>query len=115
LKYISKFYPFKLADKYSLFILAIFSKEIPLDTLLRMLSIGTVPKSFGIHLRYHVQHDPASILPCGNKAYWDTLAEASQKSFTRRYTSSQTNTSCCIKGSISIVFRVGIAFASVVS
>jgi hypothetical protein len=41
----------------------------------------------------------ASILPCGNKAYWDTFAETNSiaESFTRRYTGSATNTSCCIK------------------
>ena len=64
-------YPFILADKYSLFIRAIFSREIPLghSTSQAPVLVQLPKPSASIWLIMFNTRSVASTLPCGNNAY----------------------------------------------
>ena len=54
---VGSIYPLMVADKYSRFIRAIFSREIPLGhSTSQAPVIGTIAKAFQIHLTHHVHH-----------------------------------------------------------
>jgi hypothetical protein len=76
--------------------------------------ISTVPKSFGIHLRYHVQYTISSFnFTLWQSAYCDTLAETNSIAEEFLQDATQAPQPIQVAASISIVFRIGIAFASV--
>src|SRR5680860_1910225 len=69
-------YPFRLAFTYSLFIRAIFLREISLGHSTSQAPVFVqLPKpSASICFTIWATRSPASIFPCGNRANWDTLA-----------------------------------------
>ena len=69
-------YPFKLADKYSRFIRAMFSSEIPFghSTSQAPVLVQFPKPSASICLTIFKTRSVASTLPCGNNAYCETFA-----------------------------------------